>query len=65
MKCVSCERPLLCAECGKPFTPANEAQFRAIHEAESAIACPACNVALACKWCGHAYSGDESEFGQE
>jgi DNA-directed RNA polymerase subunit RPC12/RpoP len=58
VKCASCERPLVCAECGQAFVPPNESVYRAMHEAESAIACPACEAPLVCRWCGYAYSGE-------
>jgi len=64
MKCVSCDKPLVCGKCGKAYTPSSESAYRAMHQAESAIACPACNAALVCRWCGHSYSGDAGEFGE-
>lgn len=65
MKCVACEQPLVCSECGKAFEPAGEAPFRAMHEPEAAIICPSCDAPLVCKWCGHSYSGDAGEFEQD
>ena len=65
MKCVSCERPLICGECGKAFVPKPEAVFRAAHEPEAAVICPACEEPLVCKWCGHVYAGDAAEFDEE
>ena len=65
MKCVSCERTLVCAECGKTFVPSNEATYRALHEPETPIACPSCEAMLVCRWCGYSYSGDAAEFGED
>jgi len=64
MKCVSCEQPLVCAECGRTFVPTSESAYREMHEPETPIACPACHALLVCRWCGHPYSGDEAEFGE-
>lgn len=65
MNCISCDRPLVCAECSKPYAPPNERAYRAMYEPETAIPCPACDQPLVCKWCGHSYSGDASEFGED
>jgi primosomal protein N' len=65
MKCVSCERPLICADCGKVFEARSEGAFRTAHEPESPLVCPTCDEPLVCKWCGHSYAGDATEFDEE
>jgi len=65
MNCVSCDRPLICSSCSTAFAPKSEADYRAMHEPETAVVCPECAAPLVCRLCGRAYSGDEGEFGEE
>ena len=55
--CAYCERPLTCAACRAPFTPATAEEYAALSHAEEPIACPACERLLVCHWCRTPYDG--------
>lgn len=63
MRCLYCDRPLVCAGCGKPLR-VTRAVHEALHQSEAAVRCPECEEVLRCQTCEIAYSGDHDEYGE-
>ncbi len=65
MKCVYCERPLICPTCDREFEPATHEEYEALNRREVPVFCPSpCDRILICRWCSTPYDGDFGDAGQ-
>ncbi len=64
MNCASCERPLDCDACARPYNPEGLEQYLALSRPEVPIVCPACGKILVCRYCKFPYDGVVDEEDQ-
>lgn len=59
--CASCEKPLICEECGAEFIPPTDEHYRALSEPGRTVECPECGEVLVCHWCKTPYAAEDEE----